>query len=53
MFRVKQLFTKNHLLLLHITLFFAHLHSYEVILFYCFIIFIILYFLLYFLFYNK
>ena len=31
MFQVKQLFTKNYLLLFHITLFFVHFNSFEVI----------------------
>ena len=31
MFNVKQLFPKNYLLLLHITLFLVHFNSYEVI----------------------
>ena len=31
MFKVKQLFTKNYLLLLHIVLFFVHFNSFEVI----------------------
>ena len=31
MFKVKQLFTKNHLLLLHIALLLVHFNSYEVI----------------------
>ena len=31
MFKVKQLFTKNHLLLLHIALIFVHFDSFEVI----------------------
>ena len=31
MFKVKQLFTKNYLLLLHITLFLVHFNSYWVI----------------------
>ena len=33
MFQIKQLFTENHLLFLHITLFLVHFNSFEVICF--------------------